>query len=93
MGVWARPIAGFGNFGLISDPLMVSRFHDGIEQCILGNPGVTHSVPTAFTIDESSGNVMGHVWVTEDVDECSGNGMGHALVTEDVNNDPIVQRK
>ena len=29
---------------------------------ILGNPGVTHSVPTAF-----SGYGMGHAWVTEDV--------------------------
>ena len=29
--VWARPIASYDNFGLISDPLMVSRFHDGIE--------------------------------------------------------------
>ena len=50
----------------------------------LGNPGVTHSVLTAFIIDECSGNGMGHVWVTEDVDECSGNGMGHVWVTEDV---------
>ena len=33
---------------------------------ILGNPGVTHSVPTAF--------IRG--------DECSGYGMGHARVTE-----------
>ena len=28
-----------------------------------GNPGVAHSVPTAF---ECSGYGMGHAWVTED---------------------------
>ena len=33
---------------------------------ILGNPGMTHSVPTAFS-DECSGYKMGHAWVTEDV--------------------------
>ena len=33
---------------------------------ILGNQGVTHSVPTA-SCDECSGNGMGHAWVTEDV--------------------------
>ena len=33
---------------------------------ILGNPGVTHSVPTAFITDECSGYGMGHTWVTED---------------------------
>ena len=32
---------------------------------ILGNPGVTHSVPTAF-INECSGYGMGFAWVTED---------------------------
>ena len=32
---------------------------------ILGNPGVTHSVPTAFIIDECSGYGMGHARVTE----------------------------
>ena len=32
---------------------------------ILGKPGVTHSVPTAF-INECSGYGMGHAWVTED---------------------------
>ena len=32
---------------------------------ILDNPGVTHSVPTAF-IDECSGYGMGHTWVTKD---------------------------
>ena len=30
---------------------------------ILGSPGVTHSVPSAF---ECSGYGMGHAWVTED---------------------------
>ena len=35
--------------------------------CILGNPGVTHSVPTAF-INECSGYGMDHTWVTEDGD-------------------------
>ena len=33
---------------------------------ILSNPGVTHSVPTAFIIDECSGNGMGPAWVTKD---------------------------
>ena len=70
--VWARPIASFGNFGLISDPLMVSRFHDDIEQCILGNPGVTHSVLTAFIIDECSGTE----WVTPAV-ERNGSRLGY----------------
>ena len=32
-----------------------------IHRLILGNPGVTHSVPT-----ECSGYGMGHTWVTED---------------------------
>ena len=32
----------------------------------LGNPGVTHSVPTAFIDDECSGYGMGHAWVTKD---------------------------
>ena len=32
---------------------------------ILGNPDVTHSVPTAF-IDEYSGYGMDHAWVTQD---------------------------
>ena len=31
----------------------------------LGNPGVTHFVPTTF-IDECSGYGMGHAWVTDD---------------------------
>ena len=46
---------------------------------ILGNPGVTHSVPTAFVM-----NAVGTEWVTPGLNhECSGNGMGHAWVKED----------
>ena len=33
---------------------------------ILGNPGMTHSVPTAF-ITKCSGFGIGHAWFTEDV--------------------------
>ena len=32
---------------------------------ILGNPGVMHSVPTAFG-DECSGYVIDHPWISED---------------------------
>ena len=32
---------------------------------IFGNPGMIHSLPTAF-IDECSGYGMDHAWVTED---------------------------
>ena len=49
---------------------------------ILGNPGMTNSIPTAFINDECSGYGMGHTWVTKD-DECSGDGMGHTWVTKD----------
>ena len=46
-------------------------------EAILGNPGVIHSVPTAFIIhDECSGYGMDH-------HECSGYGMDHVWVTED----------
>ena len=49
---------------------------------ILGNPGVTHSVPTAFIDEcECSGYGKGHAWVTDN--ECSGFKMGQAWVTED----------
>ena len=37
-------------------------FHISTTYHILGNPGVTHSVPN----DECSGYEMGHAWVTED---------------------------
>ena len=33
---------------------------------ILSNPGVTHSVPTAFITDECSWYIMDHALVTED---------------------------
>ena len=46
-----------------------------MHRSILGNPGVTHSVPTAFI------NAVGTEWVTPGL--CSGYGMGHAWVTED----------
>ena len=62
---------------------------------IIGNPGVTHSVPTAF-IDGCSGYRMGHTnavgtewvtqmhWVQNGSNKCSGYGiMGHTWVTED----------
>ena len=53
---------------------------------ILGNLGMTHSVPAAFVMnavgtDECSGYGMDHAWVTDD--ECRGYGMGHAWVTND----------
>ena len=66
-------------------PRILSLFRNEFNKfnnTILGNPGVTHSVPTAFINDECSGYGMGHAWVTE-IDECSGYGMGHAWVTED----------
>ena len=57
--------------------------------CILGKPGVTKSVPTAFIIDECSGYRMGHTnavgtelvtqmqWVQNGSHKCSGYRMGH----------------
>ena len=42
---------------------------------ILGNPGMTHSVPTAFIM-----NAVGTEWVTPGLPRM---GMGHTWVTED----------
>ena len=50
---------------------------------ILGNPDVTHSVPTAF-IKYILGNPgVTHSVPTAFIDECSGYGMGHTWVTQD----------
>ena len=47
---------------------------------ILGNPGVTHSIPTAC-----SGYGMGHVWVTEDGenDVHESSGIPHYVASKD----------
>ena len=36
-----------------------------MQNYILGNPDLTHSVPSAF-INECSGYRIGHAWVTKD---------------------------
>ena len=50
----------------LSNFFKLYKFKYSMATNILGNPGVTHSVPTAFIIDECSGYGMGHAWVTED---------------------------
>ena len=61
---------------------------------ILGNSGVIHSVPTAFTNAVGTEwitpwaftNAVGTEWITpwlQRIHECSWYGMDHALVTED----------
>ena len=58
-----------------------------IAAFILGNPGVTHSVPTAYpgvthsvpTALHCSGYGMGHAWVTEDELRWLGVGAGEGF--------------